>query len=110
MRKHALLEGSGGMPPRKIVEFRTSEITSARFSGQVSVVKIIHISSIQEVLLLLFSLFFRSRVDSFARGTNLKLRQANARHKQKLLGHVPGCAGAWLRHCRHGVSTFDRFH
>ena len=20
-------------------------------------------------------------------------------HKQKLLGHVPGCAGAWLRHC-----------
>ena len=20
-------------------------------------------------------------------------------HKQKLLGHMPGCAGAWLRHC-----------
>ena len=20
-------------------------------------------------------------------------------HKRKLLGHVPGCAGAWLRHC-----------
>ena len=20
-------------------------------------------------------------------------------HKQKLLGHVPGCAGAWLHHC-----------
>ena len=40
---------------RKILEFRTSEIASARFSGQVSVAKIIHISSIQEALSLLFS-------------------------------------------------------
>ena len=88
MWKHALLEGSGGMPPppppRKILELRTSEIASAGFSGQVSVVKIVHISSIQEALLLLFSLFFRSRVDSFARGTNLKLRQANARVQAKV--------------------------
>ena len=39
--KHALLGGSGGMPPQ---EFRTSKIASAGFSGQVSVAKIIHIS------------------------------------------------------------------
>ena len=37
--------------------YRTFEIASAGFSGQVSVAKIIHISSIQEVLSLLFSLF-----------------------------------------------------
>ena len=24
-------------------------------------------------------------------------------HKQKLLGHVPRCAGAWLRHCDYYV-------
>ena len=55
--KHALLGGSGGMPPhpRKILEFRTSDIASTGFSGQVSVAKIIHISSIQEALSLLFS-------------------------------------------------------
>ena len=54
------------MPP---MEFKTSEIAYAGFSGQVSVAKIIHISSIQEVLSLLFlSIFlFRSRADSFAR-------------------------------------------
>ena len=55
MRKQALLGGSGGMPPRNILEFRTSEIASAGLSGQVSVAKIIHISSIQEALSLLFS-------------------------------------------------------
>ena len=26
-------------------------------------------------------------------------------HKRKLLGHVPGCAGAWLRHCLGGLGT-----
>ena len=59
MQKHALLWGSVGMLPplpRKFLEFRTSEIASAGFSGQVSVAKIIHISSIQETLSLLFSL------------------------------------------------------
>ena len=45
VQKYALLGESGGMPPRKILECRTSEIASAGFSGQVSVVKIIHISS-----------------------------------------------------------------
>ena len=52
----------GGMPPRKILGFRTSEIASAGFSGQVhvSVAKIIHMSSIQEALSLLFSLFLLS--------------------------------------------------
>ena len=40
VRKHPLLGGSGGMPPRKILEFRTSEIASAGFSGRVSVAKI----------------------------------------------------------------------
>ena len=39
VRKHALLGGSGGMSPRKILEFRTSEIASAGFSGRVSVAK-----------------------------------------------------------------------
>ena len=57
VRKHTLLGGSGGMPH---LEFRTSEIASAGFSGQVSVAKIIHIFSIQEALLLLFSLFLLS--------------------------------------------------
>ena len=33
------------MPPDKILEFRTSQIATAEFSGQVSVLKIIHISS-----------------------------------------------------------------
>ena len=55
MRKHAVLGGSGGMAPRKILEFTTSEMASAGFSGQVSVVKIIHVSNIQEALSLLFS-------------------------------------------------------
>ena len=36
--------GSGDTPPDKILEFRTSQIATAEFSGQVSV-KIIHISS-----------------------------------------------------------------
>ena len=95
MRKHALIEGSGGMPPRKILEFRTSDIASAGFSGQVSVAKIIHISSNQEALLLLFSLFFRSRADSFAHGANLKLRQANARAhaSESCSGTCPGMPG-----------------
>jgi len=84
MRKHALLGGSGGMPLRKIPEFRTSEIASAGFSGQVHVAKIMHISSIQEALSLLF-----------ACGTN-NYDKWMLGHKQKLLGHVPGCAGAWL--------------
>ena len=44
-------------PPRKIFEFRTSEIVSAGFSGQVSVA---NISSVQEALSLLFSLFLLS--------------------------------------------------
>jgi len=47
-------------PPRKTLEFRTSEVASAGFSGQLSVAKIIHISSIQEALSLLFSLFLLS--------------------------------------------------
>ena len=75
MRKHALLGGPGGKPPQENFEFRTSEIASAGFSGQVSVAKIIHISSIQEALSLLFTLFLLSIVC----GANLKLRQANAR-------------------------------
>ena len=41
--KHALLGGWGHAPPRKILEFKTSKIASAGFSGQVSVAKIIHI-------------------------------------------------------------------
>ena len=57
VRKHTLLGGSGGMPH---LEFRTSKIASAGFSGQVSVAKIIHIFSIQEALLLLFSHFLLS--------------------------------------------------
>ena len=78
MRKHAILGGVGAC---------TSKIASAGFSGQVSVVKIIHISSIQEALSLLFSSqesLFRSRVDSFVRGANLKLRQANTRAQAKV--------------------------
>ena len=67
MRKH------DPHPQDKILEFRTSEIASAGFSGEVSVAKIIHISSIQEVLPLLFSLFFQSHADAFVRGANLKL-------------------------------------
>ena len=40
VRKHAPLGGLGACPPRKILEFRTSEIASAVFSGRVSVAKI----------------------------------------------------------------------
>ena len=59
--KHALFKGGlGGCPTRKILEFRISEIASAGFSDQVVVAKIIHISTIQEALSLLFSLFFLS--------------------------------------------------
>ena len=76
---------------------RTSEIPSAGFSGQVSVAKIIHISSIQEALLLLFSLFLLSIADTFAHSANLKLRQANARAKGKV-------ARARARVCR-GLAT-----
>ena len=52
VRKDTLLGGSGGMPHQ---EFRTSEVASAGFLGQVSIAKIIHISSIQEALSLLFT-------------------------------------------------------
>ena len=75
------------MPSRKILEFWTSKITSAGFPGQVSVAKIIHISSIQEALSLVFSSqesLFRSRADSSACGANLKLQQANARAQAKV--------------------------
>ena len=81
------MQGLGACTARKILEFRTSEIASAGFSGQVSVAKIIHISSIQEALSLLFSSqesLFRSRADSFTHSTNLKLRQANARAQAKV--------------------------
>ena len=44
------------MPPQEKY-FGTSKIASAGFPGQVSVAKIIHISSIHEALSLLFSLF-----------------------------------------------------
>ena len=85
-------------PPRKILEFRTSEIASAGFSGQVSVAKIVHISSIQKPSRCYStSSFFRSRADSFARGANLKLRQANARAQAKV-------ARARARVCR-GLAT-----
>ena len=41
VRKHALLGGLGACPPpQEILEFRTSEIASAVFSGRVSVAKI----------------------------------------------------------------------
>ena len=76
---------------------RTSEIPSAGFSAQVSVAKIIHISSIQEALSLLFSLFLLSIADTFAHSANLKLRQANARAKGKV-------ARARARVCR-GLAT-----
>ena len=76
--KHALLGGSGGMPPRKILEFRTSKIASGGFSCQVSVAKIMYISSIQEALLLLF-----------AHGANLKLQQANTREQAKVAQAFP---------------------
>ena len=51
MRKHALLGGSGDLLPQvqENVGFRTSEIASAGLSGQVSVAKIIHISSILQL-------------------------------------------------------------
>ena len=67
---------------------------SAGFSGQVSVAKIIHISSIQEALSLSASSFFQSRTDSFAHGTNLKLRQANARAQAIVArAHARVCRG-----------------
>ena len=84
-------------PPRKIVEFRTSEIAYAGFSGQISVAKIIHISSIQEVLSLLFSRPDLPIHASFMRGANLKLRQVNARAQAKV-------AQAYARVCR-GLAT-----
>ena len=31
-------------------------------------------------------------------------------HKQKLLGHVPGCAEAWLRHCMPNVMHIEFFY
>ena len=34
--RNALLGGSGGMPPRKILDFRLSEIDSGAVSGQIS--------------------------------------------------------------------------
>ena len=34
--QNALLGGSGGMPPRKILDFRPSEIVSGTVSGQIS--------------------------------------------------------------------------
>ena len=52
VRKHAPLGGPEGNHHQENFEFRTSEITSAGFSDQVSVAKIIHICSIQEALLL----------------------------------------------------------
>ena len=30
-------------------------------------------------------------------------------HKQKLLGHVPGCAGAWLRHWSYNHVLYSRW-
>ena len=85
-------------PHRKILEFRTSEIASAGFSGQVSVAKIIPIFSIQKALLFYSpSSLFRSPVDSSAHGANLKLRQANARAQAKV-------ARARARVCR-GLAT-----
>ena len=85
----------GACPLGKILEFRTSEIESTGFSGQVSVAKIIDISSIEEALVaiqlsrkllpvlnVLYTYrqarpsnpcLFRSRADSFTCGANLKL-------------------------------------
>ena len=96
VRKHALLGGLGACTPRKIFEFRTSEIASVGFSGQASVAKNNTHLHIQEALPLLFSSnesLFRSHVDSFACGANLKLRQANARPQAKV-------ARACARVCR----------
>ena len=47
--------GSGGLPPQENLGIKTSEIASAVLLGQVSVAEIIHITSIQEALSLLFS-------------------------------------------------------
>ena len=77
VQKHTLLGGSGGMLPRKIVEFRSSETASAGFSGQVSVAKIIHISRSALVAI-------RSHAYSFAHATNSKLWQVNARAQAKV--------------------------
>ena len=87
-------------PKKKILEFRTSEITSAGFSGQVSVAKIIHIFSIQKALSVYSASSFRSRVDSFVHGTNLKLRQANGRAQAKV-----GRARAQVCRCREILVT-----
>ena len=87
----------GACPLRKILEFRTSEMASAGFSGQVGVSKIIYISSIQEALSLLFSsqespcqcLMYPihasfDRVLTLSCATNLKLRQPNVRAQAKV--------------------------
>ena len=61
--------------------------------------KIMHISSIQGALSLLF-----------ACGANNYDKQMLG-HKQKLFRHVPGCAGAWLRHCtRVFIDCFECFY
>ena len=89
--KHNLL---GACHPRKNLEFRTSKIASAGFSGQVSVAKIIHISSIQEAVIAIqlsrkCLMYCEMRIhaslncvlDSVTCGANLKLRQARAQAK-----------------------------
>ena len=120
LRKHALLGGSEGNHNQENFEFRTSEITSAGFSDQVSVAKIIHICSIQEALSLhaiqllrkLLQVLnvlwdedprlFQSRADSFARDTSLKLRQANVRAQAKV-------ARARARVCRGSATPLIAF-
>ena len=98
VRKVSVRKFGNLWPPRSHqLGFQAIDTLYYLCSGQVSLLRIVHISSIQEVLSLLFSLFLQLHADSFARGANLKLWQANAiGHKQKLLG----CAGAWLCHCR----------
>ena len=89
----------------KILELRTFEIASAGFSGQVSVAKIIHISStgsalvaiqLSRKLLLVLNVsnprLFRSLADSFAHYAN-KLRQVNARAQAKV---ARACAQVFL--------------
>ena len=68
---------------------------------QVSVAKIVHISSIQEAFSLLFSLFLLL-IACWLFCVQRLIQNYDKwmlRHMQKLLGHVPEYAGAWLRHC-----------
>ena len=120
--RHKLFqEGLGACPPRHpqenlgIQDLRDHMHLLGFQAKQISVAKIIHISSIQKPSRCYStSSFFRSRADSFTHGANLKLRQANqcynlgtciqkALHTKQNLATIVNCIDS--RVARQGLLT-----